>query len=314
MDPRISRFVFTLVIVCISLLGCDLFDHKDKKIALVIGEREITLEQLKQDIGEISQELDITGPMEKEAVKPMLDRIIDQYLVLEYGRENNIRLSELEFKVALKKIRNGYSEEDFKEMLLRADMDYAEWERRLRERLLIKKVVDEALGEKVVVPFKEIESYFKSHRGEFKRPEMVKFRQVVTRTREEAESVREKWAQGAELSQLIAGVSPIPGIENSAKAVWVQKGELEKSLEKAIFSLKVGEISRVVQSPYGFHVIEVVERRPAGFKDLSESLEEIEARLSSQKRQKLYRDWLAGLRERIPVKVNNEVLKELEIG
>jgi parvulin-like peptidyl-prolyl isomerase len=85
-------------------------------------------------------------------------------------------------------------------------------------------------------------------------------------------------------------------------------------MEKAIFSLPVGKISGIVKTPYGYHIFKVLERRPAGSKNLQEAMGEIESTLKLQKRTAFYRKWINELETRFPVTINQELLKAMEIS
>jgi len=89
---------------------------------------------------------------------------------------------------------------------------------------------------------------------------------------------------------------------------------LEESIDKVVFSLPIGKISSVVKSPYGFHIFEVLSKRPEGFKSLPESMAQIEKRLILQKRDAFYRSWLKELRSLFPVLINEGLLRTLEFG
>jgi parvulin-like peptidyl-prolyl isomerase len=82
-------------------------------------------------------------------------------------------------------------------------------------------------------------------------------------------------------------------------------------MEKVLFSLRVGELSRVVETPYGYHIFKVVEKKPEGLKSLPEAMQGIEARLIVQKKELFYRRWLARLKILYPVKVNQKIMQTL---
>jgi len=90
--------------------------------------------------------------------------------------------------------------------------------------------------------------------------------------------------------------------------------ELEESMEKVVFSLKVGQLSSVIKTPYGFHIFEVLERRPEGERSLPEAMPEIESKLFQSKRDEVYKDWLQDLRRKIAVEVNYNLINQLEFS
>jgi len=76
----------------------------------------------------------------------------------------------------------------------------------------------------------------------------------------------------------------------------------------------MGRVSGVVESPYGFHIIEVLGRKPEGVLSLPEAMTGIETKLRSERLEAFYSEWLRDLRKAIPVKVDRELLKDLELG
>ncbi|MGD2125740.1 MAG: peptidyl-prolyl cis-trans isomerase [Desulfobacteraceae bacterium] len=309
-----KRFLCLLTATPIFFLACGIFDRPEERIVITVGSRDITFQKLRREIKRMSYEMEITGQAAHQVLEPLVNKIIDHYLILEYGKERGIHVSKVELKSALDDIQKEYSKEDFQEMLLQGYIDFEAWKEALRERLLIKKIIQKVSEEVTPVSSQEIKAYYDSHHDEFRSPEMVKFRQMVTKTREEAEGVLKRLAAGGDMTELSMKYSKKPGMENVGELSWIARGDLEESMEKAIFSLEVGEISDVVETPYGFHIFQVVEKRPEGFKALPEALAEVESKLSRQRKEEFYREWLKSLRDLIPVKVDHELLNTLELG
>jgi parvulin-like peptidyl-prolyl isomerase len=233
---------------------------------------------------------------------------------LEYGRDQGIVITEEELKAAMKEMEADYQENDLQEILLHGYIDIEEWTEGLRHQLLVKKIVSKASDNINPVSFQEIKGYFDSHQDEFRHPRMVKFRQIVTGSEEEAKAILKKLKEGMDMGELARESSIAPEADNGGEVGWVARGELEKNMETAIFSLPVGGVSRVVQTNYGFHIFEVLSKRPEGFKSLPEAMAEIESKLSYQKETLFYDKWLQDLRNMFPVKINKELLQTLDLG
>jgi parvulin-like peptidyl-prolyl isomerase len=307
-------FFFTLAI-SFGLSACNILDRSEENVVIIVGERDITTDELKRDIKYITSGMGVTDQEVNYVIDPLVSKLVDHYLILEYGRQNGITISKKELEIAVEDIKKDYPEEAvFQQTLLQRYLDYEKWKEGLRQQLLVNKIMSKASETITPVNFDEIKTYFDTHRNEFSRPEMVKFSQIVTRTKDEADDIRKRLKKGENLDDLAKKYSTTPEAEKGGEVGWVSKGELHESIEKAIFTLPIGKISRVTKTPYGYHIFQVQSKRPKGFKNLSEAMNEIESRLFRQKLETFHERWLIQLRELFPVRVNKELLATLEFG
>ena len=290
--------------------ACELFERPAEKPVLTVGDRKITLEELKAQRKRMAFEAEGTR---KERLDSFVERVVDHYLILEYGKEQGLSVSDEELESAVREIKKDYAEKDFQDLLLKGYIDYGEWKEGLREQLLIKKITSKVSAATPPISIEEIRTYYDTHLEEFRRPAMVQFRQIVTRTREEAESLQKRLLQGGGMAATVAESSKVPVSAGSPEPGWFAKGDLDEAIEKVVFSLPVGKVSGVVETPYGFHVFEVLGRKPEGVRSLHEAMGEIETKLLSERQEAFYSEWLQDLRKTIPVKIDQELLKKLEL-
>jgi parvulin-like peptidyl-prolyl isomerase len=307
--PKHLLFVFAALVAACP--ACDVFDRSAERVVLSVGSRKITPQDLKAQLKRMAFEPDGTS---KERLDSFIETVVDHYLILEYGKQQSLFVSDEELESAVREIKKDYAEKDFQELLLKGYIDYGEWKEGLREQLLIKKITSKASAATPQVSVEEIKAYYDSHREEFRRPAMVRFRQIVTRTREEADNLQKRLVQGGDMAATVAQSSRVPASAGSSDQGWFAKGDLDESIEKVIYSLPVGQVSGVVETPYGFHIFEVLGRKPEGVRSLHEAMTEIETKLRSERLEAFYAEWLQGLRKAIPVKIDRELLKELELG
>ncbi|MBP1741722.1 MAG: peptidylprolyl cis-trans isomerase lipoprotein, PpiC-type [Deltaproteobacteria bacterium] len=303
--------MFVVPVLLAAWPACDFFDRPAEKVILSVGSRKITLEDLQTQRKHM--DLDPDGAS-KERLDVFVKRVVDYYLILEYGKQQGLSVSDEELESAVREIKKDYGEKDFQEVLLKGTIEYGEWREGLREQLLIKKISAKAFAAGPRVSGEEIKAYYDSHPEEFRRPEMVRFRQIVTRTREEADNLQKRLVQGEDMAATVAPSSKAPASAGGLEPGWFAKGDLDESIEKVVFSLPVGKVSGVVETPYGFHIFEVLGRKPEGVRGLHEAMTEIENKLRSEWLEAFYADWLQHLRKSIPVSINQELMKELELG
>ena len=307
--PKGLLFLFAALLA--SWPACDVFDRPAEKVVISVGSREITPEDLKAHFKRMAFEPDVAS---QERFDSLVEILVDHYLVLEYGKQQGLSVSDEELENTVREIKKDYAEKDFQDLLLKGYIDYGEWKEGLREQLLIRKITKKASEAGPQVSIEEMKAYYDSHREEFRRPAMVRFRQIVTRTQEEADNIQKRLVQGGDMAATVAQASKVAASAGSSEPGWFAKGDLDESIEKVVFSLPVGKVSGVVETPYGFHIFEVLGRKPEGVRSLPEAMTEIEAKLRYERQEKFYSDWLQNLRKAIPVKIDRELLKELELG
>jgi parvulin-like peptidyl-prolyl isomerase len=312
-----TRFFRLILVLCLALpmlSMCANADQGEDGIVLVVGSRKISGTELKEKINEFIAGLSLPKQEWSSIKKDLLQRAIDEYVVLEYGREAGIVVTDRELETAVHDITTDYGEDEFKKMLLHQYVDLKSWKDKLREQILIRKIQEEVTGDAAPPSSEEIKTYYQDHQAEFALPAMIKFRQVVTSTAKEAKTVLAALKSGGRFSELAKQYSTAPEAENGGEVGWVAAGQLEESMEKALLGLKVGEISPVVKTPYGYHVFQLMAVRPEGTRPLSEAMVGIETKLSDQKREEAWRAWLTEQQKRFLVKINSEIFDRMEMS
>jgi len=301
-----KKFCLTILLV-FSLSACHLFDHSDEKVVITVGKTSIAENEIRRDIVRIISEMGMTDKESKAAIKSIISKVIEKYLIMEYGKEEGITVLDDEWKAALNNIKKDYPEDVFNKLLLQRYIDPNRWEEDLRENLLIKKIISTAVEDIPPITFNEIMEYYESHINEFMQPQMVQLRQIVTRSREEAEKILDRLAEGDEMGKLAKEYSITPEAKNEGIMGWITKGELEENIEEVVFSLPVGGKSPILESSYGYHIFEVLSVSDEGFLDLPEAKAYIESMLILQKRESLYVRWIEGLKDRFTVTIDEEI-------
>jgi parvulin-like peptidyl-prolyl isomerase len=311
---KIYGFLFCFCLIPILILGCDLFERDKNDSVLIIGSRHITPDELKKDMAFITLGIGMPEGLLTPLRDQLIEQIIDHYLIMEYGRENTITLSENELQQAINAIKKGYTEDAFQEALLRGYVDFEEWKARLKEQLLKNKIIKNAITSISPPSYKEIQSYYEENLDKFRYPRMLEFRQIVTRTKEEGENLLKRLHNGELMSELARKHSIAPEAENGGKVGWVALGNLDESMEKVLFSMSPGKMSPVIKTPYGYHIFEVLSIRPEGIKKLPDVISEIESKFIDEKREAAFKKWLRELRTHFKVKVNKQLLNTLELS
>ncbi len=161
------------------------------------------------------------------------------------------------------------------------------------------------LKDSVHVTHDDLQVYYNQHRDQYRTPEQVKVSHILIKTplpgpdgkvdekgvadaQKRAEDILKQLQNGAKFEDLAKKYSEDPGSAKEGGSLgWIGKGRTVPEFEKAAFSLPRGQISGLVKSSYGFHIIRVDDKQDAHMKTLDEVKTEIEPIVKQQKAQEL---------------------------
>jgi peptidyl-prolyl cis-trans isomerase C len=192
-------------------------------------------------------------------------------------------------------------------MLRHRQTSFEDWRERLRQELLSQKVINQAVPENIQTTEEEIQAYYKQHLKKFARPIEVRARQIVVANEEAAKTIRLQLVQGADFASLARAHSLSPDKEQGGDLGFFTKGEMPEEFD-IVFALGAGKISPIVKTVYGYHIFKVEELHPAKPMTPSEAAERIRAQLTQERREKLFAVWVAGLKEKARITVNDQIL------
>jgi len=306
---------FVCSFLCLFFLlawpACSSKTGSSQGVVIRVGDRSITVGDIEGIVNITSLENGVPRQEVWSSINSLVGRIVNDSLILEYGQDMGITLTELELEKAIQGIVKDYPEGSFEETLLTNCIDYDRWKERLREKLLIKKVVKKQIESLAPISHHAIKSYYQERREDFRHPPRAKLMHIVTRTRGEAQAVLTRLGGSEDMAKIVKEQSISSGIQGDCGLNWATKDMLPRPLSTMLFSIPVGELSSIIETPYGFHIVKVLQREPAGIKELFEVMGEIENRLLSEAVERHYRAWLGQLRNDYTVTVNYTLLDSI---
>jgi parvulin-like peptidyl-prolyl isomerase len=310
----IRHFVslFLLIFFLLSLPACLSNGGADKYVVIKVGDRPITQADIEREVNITALENGVSRKVVWESIDDLVDRIVDNALILEYGEKIGIALTEVEFEKAIENIVKDYPDDSFKETILTACIDYNEWKERFRKQLLVEKITKKRMESVSPVSYLDIKSYYQERKEEFWHPPRAKYMHIITKTREDAEAIFARIKEGEDMAALVKKQSNYYGIPGEDGKDWKTKDMLPEPLSDIVFSMPLGKPSNVIKTKYGFHIIEVLQRESEGSKELLEVSNDIEKELLSEARERFYIGWLRELRNNYPVKINHALLNEIK--
>jgi hypothetical protein len=138
------------------------------------------------------------------------------------------------------------------------------------------------------------------------RPDRVHVRQIIVGSEAEARKVRARLLAGEPFAKLSAELSVAPNAARGGELGVIGRGTLPEELEKVIFGLKAGEVSRPVKGPSGYHLFQVLEVYPGGSRKKSS----VEATVRQELREDASRRWLSSCVQRLAARIGVRVLTD----
>lgn len=218
----------------------------------------------------------------------VLESLIGEKIVDLEAEKEDIKVSDEEIDKELSKLEEQYGgEEALKQMLESQGLSLDVIKENISTNIKIKKL----LGSQVEVSDEEIEEFFEENKEDLGQEEEVDASHILVESEEEAKEIKAKLDDGEDFEELAKKHSTDGSKDQGGALGFFGRGEMVEEFEEVAFSLKEGEISDPVESEYGFHIIQVHEKKEAKEAKLEDIREEIEDNLVDQKVPEAYQIW-----------------------
>ncbi len=204
----------------------------------------------------------------------VVEGMVRQELLYQESRKS-IKVSDAEIDGQLKKLRDQYpSEADYTNALGVLKISPASLRASVERSLAVAKLVETRFAAKAEVTDTEIRAYYDRNRDSFRQPEQVRASHILikadlqgdegkkTAARKKIGEILEKVRQGQDFASLARTYSDDPSGAKGGDLGYIRRGQVMKPFEEALFALKTGETSGVVETHLGYHLIKAVERKP----------------------------------------------------
>lgn len=322
-------------LLCISAVGCSSKKNNNDIVAKV-NENNITIEDFKVTLalnkidleskyGSTVWETEVeNGVKFKDTFKNrVLKGMIDVEAVCEEAKKDGLTPSEEEIDKAFDELnKNLYANENYKKILEDLKISDTCIKSQVEKTLTIQKYT-ENFDKNLKISDEEMKKYYEEHKADYYKDE-VKASHILISTvddngkelseakkkeaKKKAEEVLKKAKSGEEFSELAKEYSDDPG--SAAKGGdlgYFTKGQMVQPFEEAAFSLKSGEISGLVESEYGYHIIKVYDKIDKQL-TFDEVKDEIKKTLTEDK----YMESIEAITKKAKVEKNESVIKKVK--
>ncbi|WP_240190037.1 peptidylprolyl isomerase [Bacillus sp. P14.5] len=224
-----------------------------------------------------------------------LDTLIaDKIVELESGKRD-VAVEESEIQEELEKIRSSYEDEEaFNEALASSGASLDSVKENIKSYLLTEKL----LKDRVTITDEQIKEYFETNKETFAQQEQVQASHILVEDEAAAKEVKEKLDNGGDFAQLAKEYSTdTSNAESGGELGFFSKGDMVAEFEEKAFAMKTDEISDPVKTEFGYHIIQVTDKKNAKEAVLEDHKEEVKEILFDQALQTEYPAWLQEKKE-----------------
>lgn len=242
------------------------------------------------------------SPSEREQhLSDILDRMILGKLLLQEAQRRGIEVPEDLVEQEYEAVKLTFSSEaEFLDTLQKGNTNPELWKKSMRESLLMRKL-EESVASQLVISDEEIRQYWNENRDAVQK-DLIHARQILVRTEGEAKKVLAALQQGMSFEATVKEYSvDYLTKKKGGDMGWISRGEVPEEIEEVTFSLDPLEVSAPIKGRYGYHIVQVLEKKKAGEASLEDYKEKIRGLIRQKKWRAQGPSWLQELRARTTV-------------
>jgi peptidyl-prolyl cis-trans isomerase C len=256
-----------------------------------------------------------TGKVD-EFRKQVLDGLVDEELLFQDAKNRKLIAGKDVVEAEVEKARAQFpSPEVFKEELAKNQLTEEGLRTLFSRNLSIQGLVEQQVAAKLSISDAEVHDFYTGNTQAFETPERARARHILVQVakdddekaraakRAKAEGLLKQLQGGADFEELARKSSDCPSAQNGGDLGFFERGQMVPAFETAAFALKPGELSGVVETQFGFHVIRGEEQAAAGMVKEAEAAPQIREHLKSRKTEEAVRAHLKTLREKAKIEL-----------
>ena len=265
---------------------------------------------------EASARQPIPAERRDEIFRKALDQLVTYKLLLQATRARKIDVTDEEVESTIKQMRSQLpNEQEFKKALAARGMTLERLKSDTRLDISINKMMEAEAATQPAPADAQVREFYDKNPDKFKQDEACRASHILFKVEEsadaatkkkvkdQAESVLKQARAGADFAQLAKKYSADGSAQDGGDLNFFTRGQMVPAFDQAAFALKPGEISDIVTTQFGYHIIKVTERRPASTVPFEQVSARIKEYLTEQQKQQKVDTFIESLKQRAKIEV-----------
>jgi foldase protein PrsA len=239
--------------------------------------------------------------------KQVLTQLVQQALIDQYAKDNKIDIAQGDVDKKEADIKTKYPPGQFEAILKQQGLTETDVQNILRQQLVIEK----AVAPMVHVTDADVAAYYAKNHSTLDTKPQVRARHILVADEKTADMIEAKLKSGANFADLAKQYSTDPSTKDKGGELgFFTHGQMVPAFDAAAFALPVNAISAPVKSPFGWHIIQTEEKKPAVVASLASSTAAIRTTLTQQQQQQQIPVFLQQLRSKATITINDDRFKD----
>lgn len=199
--------------------------------------------------------------------------------------------------------------QEAKNIGLEEDNDVLEQIKKITEQILVQVLIEREILDKIKINDEEILEYYEQNKDSFTEKEQVYLYNIILETEEEAQDVLEQLKAGGDFIEIAKEKSTGPSAAQGGDLGYLAKGTIILEIEEVVFALELEELSEVIKTDFGFHILKITEKKPKSVTALEEAKEDIIDILLPDKQKVAFENLIDELKSKSEIEINEEALQ-----
>ncbi len=283
----------------------------------------ITTADVDNEVARIFRQMGGGSPFQAEQMKEQIfaqaqENLINKIVLYDAVKEQRIEVAEEELAARFNDYRAQFpSQEVFEEQIRRMGFTEQELKEEMAMNIQIQKLLESNTKAVSLPSTDDCRAFYDANVEAFSSGEEVHASHILLRLDQTADEAAKSAAQasltdlrkqivaGADFAELATAHSDCPSKAQGGDLGWFERGRMVEPFDEAAFGLKPGEISPVIETQFGYHIIKCAERKAAETKAFEEVLNDIQNGLQEERRNEQYSNYIEELRGKADVKMEN---------
>jgi len=306
------RKSFIVLICCLSILASCSKIKKDPKVTTaIVNGKAITRATFDAEMDRVKQKfqgMNSDNPAEMKGIQSeILEILVGGELLYQASIAKGIEVSSSEVNEELERVQNMFKQKGTKSAPFTKED--------IKRKMAIEEFINKEFSEPTVISDAESNKYYNDNLDDFTKPEQVMTSHILIRISPDAApdklasaknslvEVKKKITAGADFAEMAKHYSQDSTAKSGGALGYIMRSQIVEPFEKAAFSLSKNEVSDIVQTKYGFHLIKVLDKKPMIITSYDEVADKLKAYLKQQKVQKLVDSFIKAQRQKAEVEI-----------